>query len=718
MMPDESVACPVCRWPGQRGSGPCEHCGWLHGTARFAGTGITLEDRFGHALADCQREHDLVALARAARGREKDSALRARLAPLVRGTPPDATQIDQAIQRADQEDRHPAASSPGLGFVLTRLVAAKTDAVAFIEIGRDAISVRTLTVTEKGTLADQVSDSLPWSSLLPLLPADVGLRYLRMAGGVGVRSRESTVIHPARAERARVGPADDDTGPAGLLNAVNDAITPALTRLMAASSAAAAPGRRGRPASDSGDRDIPGHDWSTRRAVPAGRRGSPGFPGRGAHRVDTILVRRTHAWPLLEEAAARARAVLRPVAEIVALDTRTLADVVAGATARAPLRHSYDLVLARVDREGGAISPVTCRLFPAGMSVASGGPGCVRAIELAPADEHGSAEVVLPVVERRGPVPDIGDLSVVAERWPLVRMSSVAVDSGSFTLRVRLTGPGKLELVAMPGRPAADVQAPSWPQVLAEVPDRLSPSSPEVDLVVLIELGDAGDGIVADRVALARDLVTEFGHEPEARVAVLGYRDHFGKHRVDAIAGPNAVEDEALIVGCGLSSPAGALAVLSRQRLWRQVPINDRHAAPVECALGPLLAAKFGWRQGARHTLIIIGRRPPHPERASADGDVMLPCPHHHSWHRMLAKLRRRQALECLAVLDGHPDSPYAQQAWELLAERGTRRLGTAATTSEQLKQATGMPERIARRQLATLAKAGSPTERGKETGS
>jgi len=724
MISPPGEACPVCRWPGQQNSKPCEHCGWQPGIARSPGTVAAQQDRFADPLADLQWEHDLRALARVARVTgERDKALLTLVARVVRGAPPDATQIDQAVLRANREDERPGSSSSGLVYVLTRLVAGKTDAVAFIEIGTDALSVQTLTVAERGALQGQVSDSLPWSSLLPLLPTDIGLRYLRMAGGVGVPSQGLAEIH------ARQEPTDlsdgEDTGPAGLLDAVDDAITPALRRLVAASSAAAALGRGGRSASDPDGWDI----LESERGM-AIRRGSSGLPGAGTHRVDTVLVRRTHAWPLLEEAAARVRAVLRPVAEILALDTRTLAEVVADATVRAPLRYPYDLVLADVDRQAGAIRPVTRRLYPSGISAEAVGLASARTIELAPADEYGAAEVLLPVVEWRGPVPDIRDQSVVAERWPLVQMLSLAPGEKSFTLRSQLIAPGKVELAVMPGqlasgdrrmaysRAPADNPRAGWPELLAEVQDRLGSLSTAVDLVLLLELGEAGGHKVADRVALVRDLVEEFRYESGAKIAVLGYRDHFGMHRVDAIAGPHAVESEALIVGCGLSSPAGALAVLSRPELWEQVPVNDDYAAPVECALGPLLDKEFGWRQGARHTVLIIGRRPPHPERARADGDVMLPCPHRHSWKRTLAKLRRWQAIECIAVLDHRPATLYAKRTWEQLAERGTRWLGTAAATPRQLKQATGVPVQTARLQLATLTGAEASALRGREAGS
>ena len=712
--------CPVCRWPAQGGQGPCEKCQWDPGVTppgeRPTAAGKAVPDG---RLADRQRDHDLLAAARVAGiTGARDDALLARLARLARGTPPDATHINQAVRQADRVDRHPRREGAGLGFALIRLMARKTDTIAFVEIGRDAVSVQTLVIGERGALVRQVHDSMPWSSLLPLLPADADLRYLRMAGGVGMAPWSYTFAPGGSTARRPAG--EEDTGPAGLLAAVDDAITPALRRLVSASSAAAVLGRGGRPPSDSGGWDTPG-----------GSR-SPSSPGRAApHRVDSVLVHRTHGWPLLEEAVLQARAMLRPVAEITALDARPLAEVVAEVAKRVPVRYPYDLVLAEVNRRTGAVRPVRCELFPAGVSVPAGGPPLVQVVELAPVASHAAEAVLLPVIERRGPVPDARDLKVVAERWPLVAMESVTPAGKRFTLRAQLRGPGELALATVPaqpggaGEPGANGRLAGWPALLAELPSRISPSSMALDLVVLVELGGRGGQQVAERVALARDLIDAFRHEPEASIAVLGYRDHFGRHRVDAIAGSNAREDEALIVGCGPSTPAGALAVLNRPVLWRPVPMNDDHAAPVECALrplladGPLPADKWGWRPGARHVLVIIGRRPPHPPEVDPDGEVMLPCPHHHSWKRSLAKLRGRHAVECLAVLDRSPVTLYATDAWGEIADLGTRRLGHDNATAQRLKQIVGSaPAHSAGLRLATLAGAASSPQPGKEAGS
>ena len=121
-------------------------------------------------------------------------------------------------------------TSAGMTFVLTRLVSRKTGAVAFVEIGPDAVSWHTLVVDELGVPVRLDGESHPWTAIVGLLPVHIGLRYLRMAGGVGVASCER-----------------EEADPAALTAAADQNITPLLTRFVAAAAEAAAVGRpRGR----------------------------------------------------------------------------------------------------------------------------------------------------------------------------------------------------------------------------------------------------------------------------------------------------------------------------------------------------------------------------------------------------------------------------------------------------------------------------------------
>jgi hypothetical protein len=298
-------------------------------------------------------------------------------------------------------------------------------------------------------------------------------------------------------------------------------------------------------------------------------------------------------------------------------------------------------------------------------------------------------------------------LDQVTERWSLVALAEIAAPERAFELSARLLGPGRVELHTPHGPLPANGAGGDWPQSLAGLPGRVLTPTADVDLAVLVELGGTREA-VSSRVAFVRELVREFHDEPGARIAVLGYRDHFGRYRVDAIGRPEQ-EAEALVVGCGLSTPAGVFAVLDRAALWRAVPVNDDHAAPSEDALRILADRTFEWRPGVRHVLLTLGRRPPHPSRVSTKGDVMLPCPHRASWETSLARLRDQQAVECLAVLDRMPGSgpaaEYALRAWGQLGSQGAALVGDEAAIPRRLKQAVGHPpERVPRIRLATLA--------------
>ena len=65
---------------------------------------------------------------------------------------------------------------------MTRLVAGKTSAVAFVEIGPDLLAWQALVTRESGLPVPAENRDWKWTDILPSLPAEVGLRYLRMAG--------------------------------------------------------------------------------------------------------------------------------------------------------------------------------------------------------------------------------------------------------------------------------------------------------------------------------------------------------------------------------------------------------------------------------------------------------------------------------------------------------------------------------------------------------
>lgn len=672
----DGQVCPVCRWPDQ-GSATCDQCGWELIGEYVLGPATRADeaDLAARLMARC-RHHDLRAAARAAGVTgDRDQAMLARLARLARGGPGQPGQLDDAVSEVDAQEPPLAATTAGMIFALTRLVGGETDAIAFVEIGADAVSVQALVSDDLGVPVRYSGDDLPWTAILPLLPVDTDMRYLRMAGGIG--------IDP---DRSDADPAGQAVSPAILMAAIDEAIRPVLARLAAAASAAAAAGLAARGSGDSGR---PSH--------------------RAPHRIDTVLVRRTHRWPLLEAAATRARSIMRPVTEIIVPPRAgQLAAVVDSAVGQAPLRYGYDLILVDVNWQNGAVRPRPYQLFAAGAAVTPGSQPTTR-IALTAVPGHEASRLALPIVARRGPVEDFRDLAVLKIRRPLIKMAAINGKTyGTVLLDVGLRKPGQLSAQATPDLLPPDPTAAGWPELIGELPDRLPledlPRTDGVDLVLLVELGGDEERVAA-RVRLARGIVDALGGDPAVRVAVVGYRDHFGKHRVDAIA-MEEQEGEALVVGCGLSQVDSARYVFSRPERWKAVPVGDDHAAPLEDALQLIAGSKWTWRPEARHVLLVVGSRPPHPPKAGRYGDVMLPCPHRYSWQDTLRLLRRYQAIECLAVLDHHTDPGYSQQAWQELGAQGD--FAAESATPEQLAQVVGLTARTGTTQLCLAAYAGS----------
>jgi hypothetical protein len=660
--PAPSPVCPVCHRP-DTGAVTCAQCsqtlrgGYVLGAA-------TPADRsdLEASLADCRQRYDLRAAARAAGAPGGlDSELLDDLAVLARGGRPSPERIRDAVAEVEAADPPVSVTSAGLMFTLTRLVTGKSEAIAFVEVGPDAIAVQTLVAGPLGVPRLQAHEAIQWTDVLPLLPENPDLRRLRMAGGIG-----EAPDGPANADEA-------DAAPTPAL--IAEAIVPALNKLMAAAAAAAASSRL---------HGSPGAGNSLRPRVP--------------RRVDIVLVRRPLRWPVLETALAQARTVLRPVAELVVPlaegDLETVVDAVAQ---RAPLRHGYELVLVDVNADNGAVSVKPYPLFGAGIAVTPDEPPTVT-VPLAVVAGHAAAQVALPIVARRGPAPPYREPELVRQTRPLVELAALNGSvPGETELRVTLHGPGNLEMHAVPELLSGHAIRAHWLELITMLPDQVPRTwvpAGGLDIVVLVELGGAED-VVAERVRLARDTIREFRGEPGVRVSVLGHRDHFGRYRVDAIGKPGE-DREALVVGCPLTAPSEAWAAFGRAERWEAVPVVDRQVAPVEDALQIVAGSRWDWRPEARHVLLTIGGRVPHPPREPRYGEGMLPCPHHYSWESALDRLAAAQTVEPWAVRDGQENlkSSYVREAWRRLGARPD--LWSGKVTAAQLARMIGQAPQAA----------------------
>ena len=615
--------CPVCLWPSQRNE-PCRCGRWPADSDNAA------------RLLDWQHAYDLNAAVRAASATSPDDqVLLSRLGAKVRGPELSADQVKAAMSDAGRL----AATSAGTAFAMTRLVAGKTSAVAFVEIGPDLLAWQALVTRESGLPVPAENRDWKWTDILPSLPAEVGLRYLRMAGGVGLRGATEA----------------EAPSPVLLMEELRGNIERVLDQVKSAAAIyrpvhlAADPAGRGAPAS-------PLHDTS----------------------VDTVLVLRTQDWPLLDEAAAVAQAALRPVTKIIAgPEAGTLADIVRDVAARAPLRYGYDLVLVETDEHTGAVRPRSRELFPAGAGVTDALP--VQAVvPVSPVVGHAASQLTIPIVARRDPLTDLRDIKALPEQRPLVNTAELhTAVGGPFYLRVELDGPGQLRLLNPMDFVLAD-RPGDWPGVLADLPERLTLpphlSAGCLDLALLVELGGARSKAgrdVAARLRLVKDVIREFQAVQEVRIAVLGYRDHGGFHERHEI-GRRGREHRALVVGttAGFGTPQDLQWRLGRNEWWHPVKVRHDHAAPIEEALSMLAHDNWNWQPEARHVVLTVGQRPPHPAKEGPHSRAHR-CANKLSWEEDVDRLRKNKGVQFLAVLADEPRDGYAADAWRALSSEG-----------------------------------------------
>jgi hypothetical protein len=381
---------------------------------------------------------------------------------------------------------------------------------------------------------------------------------------------------------------------------------------------------------------------------------------------DCVLVRRTSGWPLLEAAAGRVREVVRPIAEIVDLSGDALPQVVEAIARRTPLRHEYALALAARGQRGAVVlDPFP--LFRAGTVVHKHDwPKAqldVRGIF------PGVRQLLLPVLARTG--PDQAE-------WKEVGRAIVDARGGAaITVRFRLDGPGAVTLLG-PAALAADDSAPRWPELLRDLPSRV-PAGTATDVIVLVECGGDGDQARA-RLDLLDGVLDAAAHA-DLRVAVVGYRDH-------------GVERSRPVLGSPLDTVEQARACSARLRAWepdrggRRGPgrFGDDNAAPLEDALD-WAAHDPGWRPRARHLLLTIGRRPPHPPVVDdrAHRVAPLPCKNGIDWEATLVSLRKEHDVECFAVVPaaGGARDEYTDRVWQMIGTAG--RIDSETASAERI---------------------------------
>jgi hypothetical protein len=238
-------------------------------------------------------------------------------------------------------------------------------------------------------------------------------------------------------------------------------------------------------------------------------------------------------------------------------------------------------------------------------------------------------------------------------------------------------------------------------------------SAGSLDLVLLVELGGyerkAGRDVAA-RLRLVKDVIGEFQAVPEVRIALLGYRDHRGFHERHEIGLPGR-EHRALVVGSteGFGTPQDLQWRLGQHKWWRSVKVRHDHAAPIEEALSMLAQDSWNWRPEARHVVLTVGQRPPHPAKEGPHSRAHR-CENRLSWEEDVDRLRKNKEVEFLAVLDDEPRNRYAADAWRALSSAG--RLQARGLSAQLAKHCGLAPESPVLLPLAQYAVTAPPANR------
>jgi hypothetical protein len=327
----------------------------------------------------------------------------------------------------------------------------------------------------------------------------------------------------------------------------------------------------------------------------------------------------------------------------------------------------------------------------------SPGPSPETSITVSPVKGHAAKPLSLPIVARRGPVADLRDTDALAERRPLMAMTGLSITKGgSVELRVRLTEPECPRIVPPQRADLTDAEGPGWPELIKELPEQLPPEkqpwllSPPgyLDLAVLVELGGIGVDVAA-RVKLARDLVGKFRGVKDAMIAAIGYRDHGVGFHPSADWKPGE-EARAQLVGCPrLVTQAEAASRLAKPGWWDATPVARSEAAPLEHALELLAGDEWGWRQGVRHMVVVIGSRPPHPATAREATRYAPAPPVCHfgcRWRKSMDRLQNVHSVDRYTVLDLASAPGYGADVWQEFDARECFRLGRG--TAGRLAQA------------------------------
>ncbi len=334
--------------------------------------------------------------------------------------------------------------------------------------------------------------------------------------------------------------------------------------------------------------------------------------------------------------------------------------------AEAPLRCPYQLLVAVIDAESGAVETRAQQLFPQGAE-----PGAESRLSLRslPGDHADTTLAVFAGHEARGE--------------PLALFSATP-PTAEFELHAVLAGPGRVQIVE-PADHRAHLKA--WAEVRESIPDRVDLLAVPADLVCAIDLSGPNDLVSARRRLIRRlleILATEYPESAQLRVAVLTCTDHHFQR---------AREYLPVVQGKEFGPALDAQAWLSRQTAADELyPL----AAPVEDLLHEASLLLLGSRQNGRaaRLLTVAGRRPhPYPQ----GGGRILRCPLKYQWREIAGELAGPITARCVAVTDAFPRDDTLNAIWRDVGPAGLHALPdvTPQLIAEDLGLLVKNPQRI-----------------------
>ena len=337
-----------------------------------------------------------------------------------------------------------------------------------------------------------------------------------------------------------------------------------------------------------------------------------------------VLAYPSQGWTLLD----RARDVLGRRTEVAATieagpEPFDLVELTTEVLETAPLPCDYAALLQSVDSVSGAVEVVTWRLFAAGTRVV---PGTL------PPSHHMTLQGS-PTTDDLTAVPVVACVGEDPSTWRVIAMGGTMLPSGS-AARVEFTLDGltKVRICRGGGRLVSPFGGAELPELLAAIPERVSPTPP-LDLVFAVELAGTEEQVRARLTFVDRltQLVIARRQVSQVRFGAIGYVDH--RDRPTARYPSNRV-----VFGGG--EPGSAAHMRSVLGTWEaHAPLRDA-ATAMEDALAK--AAGLHWHRSAAadRVLVLVGLRP--PAVPAATGPIPV-CPHRMSWRDSLDRLRSRR---------------------------------------------------------------------------